>query len=84
MAGRTCSAVVNRCVQQLLRLFFVVCRQELCHSAAISFGHKRVLALGIIALLNGNRVIKTLPQNAVVNFLFTGKRQLDIIYRYNP
>ena len=58
----------------------VVVRQELRHGAAIALGHEGVLAPGIIALLDGDGLIKPLPQPPERHLLITGQRQLQAVH----
>ena len=52
----------------------VIVRQKLRHGAAIALGHEGVLAPGIIALLDGDGLIKPFPQPAELHLLLTGQR----------
>jgi len=65
----------------LLRL--IVLRQELRHRAAITLGHAGVLTAGIFPLLDGNRLVETLPQPAELYLLIAGQRRTKGIRRQN-
>ena len=47
------------------------------HGIPVAFGHLRLLAFRIIALLDGDGIIKPLPKNAVIGFRFVGRGHLE-------
>ena len=57
--------------------------QEFCHGATVTLGQKAVLAAGIGALLNSDRLIKPFPKCAVVNLFFARQRRTEVFYRHN-
>ena len=64
-----------------VRMALLIDRKKFRHGAAVALGEKTVLTVGIGALLNGDRVIKPLPQSAVMKLFLTGQCQMNAVHR---